>query len=141
MEKLSFMVTKEGKLPDGIRQTLQQTIPKLAGKHVWLSLQEAKKTRSEAQNDYWFGILDKYVIPRFREAGSNWSSYKLHCALMLKLGYEDAMVDPNGEVISIRKESHKFTTREWEEFMERARAYIATEYRIYLPLPNEKMDG
>lgn len=137
--KLSFFITEQGKLPEGIKNTLARIIPTLAGKKVRLTLEEAKDKRSLQQNSYWFAMLDKYVVPVFREAGSNWSDFDIHEEIMKELGYEKAMVKPNGEIVAKRLHSSEFNTKAWEEFMERARAHLATEYDIFLPLPNEEL--
>lgn len=96
-----------------------------------------KKKRSENQNDYWFGSLTRYVLPYFRDAGNNWSVFDLHEMTMHELGYLDAKVAPNGKIYPCRQHSSEFDTAEWEEFMERARAYYATEYGIDIPLPDK----
>lgn len=133
----TFYMGQDGKIPLGMKVTLSNIFPSYAGKKIKLSISESKEKRSLDQNAYWFGILDKHVVQPFRAAGSNWSNYKIHCHIMHELGYEDALVDPNGRVVASRLHSSEFNTAQWEEFMERARAYIASEYNIYLPLPNE----
>lgn len=138
MRELTFMMPDNGKLPEVIKMALVGDLPKLASKKVKFSYGESKDKRSLNQNAYWFKMLDKYVVPAFREAGSNWSNYKLHCCLMQDLGYEEALVAPNGKIVASRLHSRDFTTTAWEEYMERARAHLATEYRIFVPLPNEQ---
>lgn len=137
--KLTFIVNEQGKLPQAIKNTLARVIPEMANKKVTLTLIEAKDKRSLQQNSYWFAMLDKYVVPVFREAGSNWSDFDIHEEIMKELGYEKAMVKPNGEIVAKRLHSSEFDVKAWEEFMERARAHLATEYDIFLPLPNEDL--
>ncbi len=127
----------EGKLSDMARQAIQTTLKGLEGKIVRIIISSPK--RSNNQNSYWFLMLDKHVLPQFRENGGNWSTFKLHEMLMHELGYEDTYVKPDGSIYASRQESKKFSTTEWEEFMERARAHLATEYGIYVPLPNEQI--
>lgn len=122
---------------DELRLRVQNRFKELDGQVITLEINPCKKTRSQQQNDYWFAVLDKYVVPQFREAGSNWSGYKIHKWIMLRLGYEEALTLPTGEVVSVRLESHEFDTKQWEEFMERARAELATEFNIFINLPNE----
>lgn len=139
MPKFTMIVTPEGKLPSGIAQTLTNHLKELAGKKATIELCEAKDKRSLQQNSYWFAMLDKYVVPVFREAGSNWSDFDIHEQIMKELGYEKAMVKPNGEIVAKRLHSSAFDTKQWEEFMERGRAHLAAEYGIFLPLPNETL--
>jgi len=137
MRPFSFVVGDDGRLPEGIRQTLQRIIPTFAGKRMTLELREHKDKRSLAQNSYWFAMLDKYVTPVFRESGSNWDTFGIHEHIMRELGYTEVMVLPNGKISAQRLHSSDFSTEAWEEFMARGRAFVATEYQIFLPLPNE----
>ncbi len=137
MNSLSFHVQPDGTLTPDSRRTCANRIAMFPDKHIHIDIKEAKRTRSLDQNAYWFGMLNKYVVPKFREAGSNWSDWKLHCCLMHVLGYEEALVAPDGRIIASRMHSSEFDTKTWEEFMERARAYLATEYDIAVPLPHE----
>lgn len=141
MPKFTFICSPEGKLPVGIASTLTAQLKALAGKKCTIELAEAKDKRSLQQNSYWFAMLDKYVVPVFREAGSNWSDFDIHEEIMKELGYEKAFVKPNGEIVAKRIHSSSFDTKQWEEFMERGRAHLATEYKIFLPLPNEDLSN
>lgn len=129
----------QGKLSDYARQAIIQTLRSMEGREVEIVIK--KKTRSLKQNAYWFGILTKYVLPQFRDAGSNWSVFELHEMIMNELGYVDAKVAPNGKIYASRQHSSDFDTQIWEEFMERARALLAIDYGIYVPLPNEETNG
>lgn len=130
-------VNLDGEPNEQVRDAVRDRFKELDGQPITIELNPCGRTRSQKQNDYWFAVLDKYVVPQFREAGSNWSGYKIHKWLMLRLGYEEALTLPTGEVISVRLESHEFDTKQWEEFMERARAELATEFNIYVPIPRE----
>lgn len=135
------MISPQGKLPPAIASTLTSRLKEMSGKKATIELAEASTKRSLQQNSYWFAMLHKYVVPVFREAGSNWSDFDVHEEIMKELGYENAYVKPNGEIVAKRIHSSTFDTKQWEEFMERSRAHLATEYNIFLPLPNETLDN
>lgn len=138
--KISCRLLRNGGMPEREREALKyRGLLPLAGELVTIIIKPFEKKRSLQQNSYWFAMLDKYVVPVFREAGSNWSDFDIHEEIMKELGYEKAMVKPNGEIVAKRIHSKTFDTKQWEEFMERGRAHLATEYHIFLPLPNESL--
>ena len=122
-----------------IRDDIAKAIQSLDGKLVDITIEPHKKKRSLNQNAYWFGILDKYAVPVFREYGDNWSSFSIHEYVMNELGYQEVLSDKKGRLFVTRKHSSKFTTKDWEEFMERARAYLASEHGVFIPLPGEDL--
>jgi len=140
LRKIDFCITPEGKLPEGAKKALMHIVPQFADKRVTMTIDIYKDKRSNKQNAYWFTMLDMHVVPEIRALGSNVSSYKFHEWLVGELGYETAEMLPNGKVIAIREETSKFDKSKWEEFMERARAYLSTEMGIFIPLPNEPPD-
>lgn len=140
MEFIGFVAKR--KLTDDVRSRIAKFIEGFPdGKKLRITITEARKKRSLDQNAYWFGILDKHVVPVFREYGDNWSSWKVHEYAMNELGYQEVLVDPKGKLFVSRKHSSGFTTVEWEEFMERARELFARVHGIAIPLPNEGLNG
>lgn len=107
------------------------------GKQARIILGWELKKRSLDQNAYWFGVLDKHVVPVFRDYGDSWTAFKVHEYIMEELGYKEVLLDPQGKPFASRIHSSGFSTKQWEEFMERARALLATDHGIYVPLPNE----
>ncbi len=124
-----------GKLSDLARVRFINALKRFEGKTVEITVK--RKRRSLKQNAFWWTALDKYVVPIFRDAGGNWSSYKVHEMLMHELGYEDTLVKPDGTIYASRQSSTELDTVEWEEFMERARAHLMMEYGIFMPMPRE----
>lgn len=124
-----------GKLSSQARDTIVKALAGFEGKTVCITI--GKPKRSKKQNSYWFAALDKYVVPIFRHGGGNWSSFKIHQMIMQELGYEDTLVKPDGTIWACRQHSGELDTFNWEEFMDKARAHLVTDYFIYVPLPNE----
>ena len=95
MKRLKFFVTSDGKLPEGVRETLKWLIPTFAGKQVELTLGEAKDKRSlEANSYYWAVILPHVRKVRF-ENGDPVSEEAVH---------EDLLVEfaPRVEAVGIK---------------------------------------
>lgn len=59
--KLTFIITPDGKLPEGIRTTLQRVIPTFAGKRMTLELREYQEKRSLDQNALLWSCINPHV--------------------------------------------------------------------------------
>lgn len=114
------------------------------GQLVKITIERFNKKRSVPQNAAWFARLTKYALPYFKEYGDNWSVFAVHEYIMNALGYQDVrfVKTTNGMMKPCvqRKESKKFTTIEWEEFMDKALAFLMSEHGIAMPLPNEELE-
>jgi hypothetical protein len=66
MNTYSFCVLENGKLPEGIRNTLANIFPSYAGKRLKMTISEYKEKRSLDQNAYyWSGIVPHVRKVRF----------------------------------------------------------------------------
>lgn len=136
--KISCRLLPSGGMPEEQKEQLKtRGLAPNAGELVTITIHKIGKNRSVRQNAYWFAVLNKYVLPKFQN--TNWDDYKLHCALMQLLGYMEAMILPDGSIVALRDESKKFDTAQWEEFMTKARCFLAEKYDIQVPLPNEDL--
>jgi hypothetical protein len=131
-------IISNGRLPRPVSQEIAGILRKLEGKKAAITIAQARKRRSLNQNAYWFGMLNKYAVPVFRDYGDNWDEFSVHEYVMGELGYVETLVKPGGALFKVRKSSRNFSTKEWEEFMERARAFLLVEHGISLPFPNER---
>lgn len=122
------------------REIIAKTLKGFEGKNVEIEIKEKKQTRSLPQNKYWFKMIEDHLTPVFREEGSNWSSWDIHQYIMHELGYEEVIFSPSGKPFPKRKHSSDMTTLEFEEFAERARAYVMQEFNVAIPFPNEKRE-
>lgn len=122
----------------GIGNEINKFLATLEGKSVVIQIEEETKKRSLAQDKYWFAVLDKYAVPIFRDDGNCWSSYDIHQYVMMSIGREKVLYTPIGKPFVVRDQSRGYNTKQWEEFMEEGRAFLATEHGIQIPLPNEK---
>lgn len=140
---MKFTATiQDGKISSvATRSAISKAIKALDGQLVDITVEKHKSKRSLNQNAYWFGMLEKYAVPVFREYGDNWSSFSIHEYIMNELGYQEVLADKKGRLFVTRKHSSAMKTGEFEEFLERARSYLATEHGIGIPLPREDYEG
>lgn len=136
--KLNFKISEKGSFTKAEdRDKLVDALASFAGNDVELSIQKQSKKRSSKQNAYWFSVLRNYVLPIWKDYDPDWELENVHEYMMLRLGYCKTVVAANGDNMTVRLSSSEFDTLPWEEFMQKARAYLAEEHQIMIPLPNE----
>lgn len=120
-------------------QRRQNAIKEIQGldisKPIEVIIQPYKKSRSKAQNAYWFVGLDKYAKPVFNEHGDNWDAWRIHEYVMEQCGYKEVLIDPRGEPYESRMHSRLMKTKAFNEMIEKCHAYLLMEHNINIPLP------
>lgn len=101
------------------------------GKDVFVTLKEAKSTRSDNQNRYYFGVVLKIISD---ETGNDVED--LHEYFKTKyLPVEEK------EILNSKVYTYKSTTslvkKDFEEYLEKIRAFAAIELGLRIALPNE----
>lgn len=129
-----------GKIPDVMSRAIGSLIRQLNTKTIIITIKQHHPKRSLNQNDYWHGVLRKHVLPIFKVINEKWTVERLHDTTLKMLGYVEIIEWPDGSTEEVRMESKNFTKPQWEEFMQRARVLYA-ESGIYIPLPNEALEG
>jgi hypothetical protein len=135
-----YKFPSKGHLGDVTIKAINGALVGTEGKWICLTVGMAKKPRSNRQNRYWFGVINKYIYPQVKSLGYNWSAYDIHQIIMQELGYEKIAVTPSGKITVVLDRSSKFCTKEWEDFMEAARALLSQKWGVLIPLPNEDGD-
>lgn len=129
--------TKDGTLPAWVQQQLSEQIKELPGKHVTLTLSVREKPRSNNANRYYWGVVIPLITAFFRGHGNYVDDEDTHEFLKLRVGkLAQVIVLPDGEVVKGLGSTAKLTTAEFEQYLERIRAWAA-EYSMIVPLPNE----
>ena len=99
---------------------------KLEGQQIEVIVRKPKKTRTDSQRKYYFGVIVALIS---EEIGEN--KNVVHEQLKVKFLY-----DLSGELPKVRSTSD-LTTVEEEEYHSEIRMWASEFLNIYLPLPNE----
>lgn len=123
------------------RNTVLEAIKSFNGFDVVLTIQKAKKKRSNEQNSYYWGLL----IPLTQEAiknewGEIWSKEQTHDFYKLHFNYIDKVNEQTGEVIKIQKSTTDNTTSQQEEYHSQIRQFLKDWFNVDAPLPNENIE-
>lgn len=96
------------------------------GEYTWPHPAKPKKSRSNQQNRYYWGVVCKLVSDH-----TGYMPEEVHQIMAEKfLSYEK-----DGRVFT--RSTTKLKTAEFEDYMEKCRRWAAMELQVYIPLPNE----
>ena len=130
-------VVENGKLPLAVGQLIAKAIRGMEGKRLVISIREQKRRRSNNQNRYYWGVVIPAVAEMFREHGNATDEEEVHSYLKEHVGgLNRLLIDPDGKRRPVVRSSASLNTAEFEEFMEKVRAWAAG-FGYQIPLPNE----
>jgi hypothetical protein len=136
--ELSCLVTN-GRIPLEVSQAVAAALRRMDGKRVIISLRKHVNRRSDRQNRAYWGIIVPRVLEMFTDAGNDTTKEEIHEYLKEHVGgpmFARVLIDPDGERRPVVRSSTTLTTVEWEDFMEKIRAWAA-ERGLILPMPKE----
>jgi hypothetical protein len=133
-------VISYGYLPFAAWNSFLKMLRTLEGKHALITVRELARRRSLKQNRFYWGVVIPAVAEMFNDAGTAVDSEEVHEFLKTHVGKLSAeIVTPDGEVCPITGSTAKLGTREFEEYMEKIRAWAA-QFHVSIPLPNEHLE-
>jgi hypothetical protein len=123
-----------GKIEDGKYHGQKPDYSKFEGKKVVIEIKEHKSTRSQMQNNYYWGVVIKYLAD---EIGYQSFEYEqLHEILKLKFLKPVPKIF-NGIAYNIPQSTTKLNTSEFKDYIEDIRDFASKELNCYIPEPNE----
>jgi hypothetical protein len=135
-----FEVLPGGVLPGWISTQIRTLLRTMEGKRLRLVFTEHRRIRSLNQNAYYWSVVIPPILEAFHEAGNSWMTAENvheHLREFVATGiFMRYVVGLDGVRRPAMRSSTTLDTREWEDYMEQVRAW-ASEWKIYIPLPNE----
>jgi len=138
MQPLTFQVLPDGKLPIGIRETLQRVIPTYAGRRVKLHLQEAREKRSLDQNNYLYGVIEPHVRNVRAESGDPVSLDQVHEELLSEFAPTVVYTRIDGSKATRPMRSHEMSVAQMTDYITGITARMA---QFGFPVPVEDDNG
>lgn len=132
---------KSGKLPASVSKAIALALQMFEGRRVKIALSEYKPPRSSKQNRYYWGYVIPVIVQMFRDAGNSINGEEVHEYLKSQVGdLTEIVTMPDGKRRIITKSSAKLTTAEWEDYIDKIRAWAA-RYGVAVPFPREDENG
>ena len=126
MDKIIYGKVKKGAFIPRDPTAFRLTFAKLEGQQIEVIVRKPKKTRTDSQRKYYFGVIVALIS---EEIGEN--KNVVHEQLKVKFLY-----DLSGELPKVRSTSD-LTTVEEEEYHSEIRMWASEFLQMYIPLPNE----
>lgn len=128
----------DGKIDTHPRKQIAEYIANCGMDAVQITLGAFKNTRSAKQNRYYFGYVVEPLREILEEAGQSMSTTGVHEALAKEVGMLQRVgFDFKGQPFVYTQSTTELTTVEFENYMEKCRAFAAEQYKLVIPLPNE----
>lgn len=136
-ENMTFSgVVANGRLPREVGEAVRDVLRRFEGKRMTVTVERYRRKRSNPQNAFYWGCVIPRIQLMFEEAGSSVSAEEVHDFLRSECRITREIIDPLGEVHSTLRSSTELDTSEWEDWMEKIRAW-AGERGHQIPFPNE----
>jgi len=118
-----------------------QAIKSFDGKEIEIIIKRKRKSRSNPQNAYYFGV----IIPITQRAisdewGEIWSIQKTHEFLKNMFLFEERTNHDTSEIIKIPKSTTENSTLEQEMYHTQIRNFLLEWFNVDIPLPNEHIN-
>lgn len=119
---------------------IKDAIASFEGKEIELTIKRKRKTRSNSQNAYMWGVLVPLAQQGIKDTwGEVWSTDKTHEFLKAQLLFTEKVNEETGQIIKIPKSTTENTTTEQEEYHSACREFLKEWFNIDCPLPNEEI--
>ncbi len=120
------------------RNLVLDAIKSFEGIEVRITLEKAKKKRTNNQNRYLWGLLYPLTQEAIKnEWGEIWSKDKVHDFYKLHFNYTEKINEDTGEVLKIPKSTTENTTSQQEDYHAQIRQFLKEWFNVNAPLPNE----
>jgi hypothetical protein len=100
----------------------------MEGKRVGVAIHKERKSRSDQQNRYYWGVVCKILGDHLGYTPDE--MHDIYREKFLKIPGEEGRPDRIGSTASL-------STAEFETYQEQVRMWASQEFGVYIPLPNE----
>lgn len=124
------------------REQIKQAIASFEGKEIIITIDKAKKTRSNNQNSYYWGVCIPLIQSGLKDAtGEFRSSENIHYNILLPLFSPSVEIinTDTGQVLTERISSSEMTTIQFMEYVMEIQKWSSEFLNVDIPDPNEEI--
>lgn len=124
------------------REQIKQAIASFDGKEIIITIDKAKKTRSNKQNNFYWGVCIPLIQSGLKDAtGEFFGNDNIHYDMLLKMFAPtfDVVNVHNGLVMSRQISSSEMTTTQFCSYILEIQKWAAEFLNIDIPDPNEEI--
>ena len=123
------------------RTTILKALKQYVNKDVLLTIQPLKRTRSNQQNRYYWGVIIPLVQSGLEDVtGEMRSKNEVHEFLKFNFNYKEIVNQSTGEVYREPKTTTTNSTTDMEVYHEEIRRFAHEFLSVEIPLPNEDLE-
>lgn len=134
--KIFVKIPDNGILEDGTKRNIGRELKFFKGIYVSIKIEPVGKKRSDLQNAYYWGVVIKDITNAINNEGNNYSNSQVHELLKSELGFHDLIGISTFQKEVVRSTT-KYTTKEFEDYLERCRAWAVDVLNIDIQLPKK----
>ena len=122
------------------RKVLERSIKEFDCKRVTITIEKAKKKRSNGQNAYYFGVVVPMIKNALNESyGEKFGTQEIHEFLKQKFNGVEVVNEETGEVLIIAKSTTENTTSDFMDYLAEIKTFGEEFLNIDIPEPNEQL--
>jgi hypothetical protein len=123
------------------RNLILNALEKFEGQEVILTIQKAKKSRSNPQNSFYHGVVIPIMQQALKDAGYLMTNESVHDMLKLRFLKESILVnEESGEYIERIKSTTELTTTQFAEYILDIQKFAVEYFNVQIPDPNEEIN-
>ena len=144
--KLQYLgrVEQDGtvKLPKRLKAEL---VAAFRGKEFTLTLKPERRTKTNPQLGYYFGVVLPYILQGFQDAGNSLPDTKdgiqlVHTLMKRRFLEPIRIADANGEIHELEPSLEDAAKQEMGEYIDKCIAFALEYLNIHVPAPNEQAE-
>jgi hypothetical protein len=140
MNKITVTTNVENGILKRNRKMILDIIASFEGKIIDITFQKKRKSRSNQQNAYYWGVLLPILQGAIKDSwGEIWSIDKVHELVKNRFCYTEKINEDSGEILQLPKSTTECTTTEFEEYQSQVREFLSEWFNVDAPLPNEQI--
>ena len=122
------------------RNLILNALESFEGQEVILTIQKAKKRRSNPQNSFYHGVVIPIMQQCLKDAGYLMTNESVHDMLKLRFLKESILVNENtGEYIERIKSTTELTTTQFAEYILDIQKFAVEYFNVIIPDPNQEI--
>ena len=122
------------------RNLILNALETFEGQEVILTIQKAKKRRSNPQNSFYHGVVIPIMQQCLKDAGYLMTNESVHDMLKLRFLKESILVNEGtGEYIERIKSTTELTTTQFAEYVLDIQKFAVEYFNVQIPNPNEEI--
>jgi len=143
--KLQYKATAlNGTLKMVNRQSLIKDLENLEGKHLIVTIEKATKSRSNAQNRYYWGCVIQIIKDGLIDAGFDRTIFQnseaVHELIKSMFCPKREVISEHGEVLQIAPTTTELTTVEFMNYMDDIKQWSIEFLGIDIPDPGQQVE-